>query len=53
MNAISKFNLTKTVFMSRAITTKNYNSERSEKSFKLIFHPGRKKKRNGALRNLN
>lgn len=38
--------------MSHAITTENYNSERSEKSFELFF-PYRKKKRNGASRNSN
>lgn len=47
MNAINKFNLTKTAFMSHAITTKNYNSKRSEKSFKLIFSPCMKKNETG------
>lgn len=51
VKARTKFNLTNTVFLSHAITTKNYNSESSEKLFKLIFFLCRNKKGNGALSN--
>lgn len=47
MNAIKKFNLTKTAFMSHGITTEKFNSEKSEKSFKLFFSRMEKKKNEG------
>lgn len=37
MNAINKFNLTKTTFMSHAITTENYKSESSEEHLSYFF----------------
>lgn len=40
----TKFNLSKTAWMFHAIPTEYYNSERSEKSFKLLF-PYRKKRK--------
>lgn len=53
MNTTNELNLTKIAFMSHAITTENYNSQRSEKSFTLFFPLQNKRKRNGALINLN
>ena len=46
VNAINKFNLTKTAFMSHAMTTK-FTTKKVviEKSFKLIFFPLQKKKK--------